>query len=57
MSKNMKSNNMDKMDKECCGGSKAEKGMNRTEFAQEYSLDNGKQNCDKQLPCKNNKCK
>lgn len=54
MSKNMKSNNMDK---ECCGGSKAEKGMNRTEFAQEYSLDNGKQNCDKQLPCKNNKCK
>lgn len=54
MSKNMKSNNMDK---ECCGGSKAEKGMNRTEFAQEYSLESKKECCDKQLPCKNSKSK
>ncbi len=31
-----KMNNQNNMDKDCCGGSKAN---NRTEFAQEYSLD------------------
>lgn len=51
--------NMDKsknMDKDCCG-SKKEMGMNRTEFAQEYSLETGRQNCNKQMPCKSNKSK
>lgn len=35
---------------------KKEKGMSRTEFAQEYSIETGKQNCNKaQKPCKSNK--
>ena len=37
----------EKMDKECCNnGQKSNKQVNRTEFAQEYSLETGKQ-CEK----------
>lgn len=33
-----------KMDRECCkDGKKTDKQINRTEFAQEYSLETGKQ--------------
>lgn len=44
-------------DTNCCNGKKSEKGMNRTEFAQEYSLETGRQNCNKQMPCKSKKSK